>query len=186
MAELTSNTTEKTKKSGVARSKKLSTRVDLTPMVDLGFLLITFFIFTTALSDSTAMKFKLPADGSPTNVGNSTTLTLIPTENNELIYFHGQLPDAIQNNRIGKTSFQPTNGLGDLIRQKRKTLTDMNRVKDFTILIYPDEIASYKNIVDVLDEMLINAVPTYCLSDDKNTISAAKQALQHPVLPSTD
>lgn len=177
MAEMQTNAVQNSKRAGVARSKKLSTRVDLTPMVDLGFLLITFFIFTTALSEPSAMGFKLPADGPEMNVANSTTLTVIPTENNEIYYFHGQLTEAIQNGLFGKTGFQPAGGIGDLLREKRKQLTAMNKVKDFTVLVYPDKSASYKNIVDLMDELVINAVPVQCLADNETTIKKLKEVI---------
>lgn len=176
MAEMQTKAVQNSKRAGVARSKKLSTRVDLTPMVDLGFLLITFFIFTTALSELSAMGFKLPADGPEMNVANSTTLTLIPSDNNEIYYFHGQLAEAIQNGLFGKTGFQPAGGIGDLLREKRKQLTAMNKVKDFTVLVYPDKSASYKNIVDLMDELVINAVPVQCLADDPATIEQLKKS----------
>lgn len=73
MAEINVNT--QTKKG--TKGKKLSTRVDLTPMVDLGFLLITFFIFTTSLSEAKAMRLVLPANGSGTIVSAGKTLSLI-------------------------------------------------------------------------------------------------------------
>ncbi len=179
MAEMQTNAVQNSKRAGVARSKKLSTRVDLTPMVDLGFLLITFFIFTTALSKPTAMGLKLPAAGPPTNVANSTTLTLIPTDNNEIYYFHGQLTEALQDGLFGKTGFQPAGGIGDLLREKRKQLTAMDKVKDFSVLVYPDKSASYKNIVDLMDELVINAVPVQCLADDPATIEKLKISLMN-------
>jgi len=62
MAELDTSGGGHKKGPGVKKGKKLSTRVDLTPMVDLGFLLITFFIFTTTMSQPTAFKLFLPDD----------------------------------------------------------------------------------------------------------------------------
>src|SRR5580700_9358358 len=88
MGEISTPATAR-KSRGVRKSKKLSTRVDLTPMVDLGFLLITFFIYSTTLTRPTAMRLILPADGTPTNRGESSVITLLLGKNNSIYYYEG-------------------------------------------------------------------------------------------------
>src|SRR5688500_7053911 len=104
MAEVTSSAVEK-QRPGVPHAKKLSTRVDLTPMVYLGFLLITFFIMTTKLSEAKQMVVVMPKDSfkDPTTSGESATLTVIPYANNMIFYYHGELESALSNGAYGNT-----------------------------------------------------------------------------------
>ena len=145
---------------GVKKAKKLSTRVDLTPMVDLGFLLITFFIFTTTMSQPTGMKLNLPKDTDKpeeqNKVKESGVLTLLLGKNNKVYYYEGILaPDA--------SNFKSSNfkEIRNEILSKKKS-TDP---KDFVVVIKPDVDCSYKNFVDMLDEMLINDVKRYATVD---------------------
>ena len=99
MAEMDVSSGGHKKGPGVKKSKKLSTRVDLTPMVDLGFLLITFFIFTTTMSQPTAMKLNLPKDTEKPEEQNqakeSGALTILLGFDNHVFYYEGQLsPDG--------------------------------------------------------------------------------------------
>lgn len=148
------------------RSKKLSTKVDLTPMVDLGFLLITFFVFTSAISKPTKMDLYLPAGKDPMPVAMSTALTLIPIENNKVVYYHGELRDAIDRGLYGVSTFSPNKGVGDIIRQKQQALAQTGHKKeDLMLIIKPSAAASYQSIVNALDEALINNVTRYALVD---------------------
>lgn len=141
---------------GVKKGKKLSTRVDLTPMVDLGFLLITFFIFTTTMSQPTAMKLNLPKDTDKpeeqNKVKESGVLTLMLGKNDQVYYYEGTLaPDA---SNFKSSNFKDIRA--EIISKKKST-----DPKDFVVVIKPDKDCSYKNVVDMLDEMLINDVKRY-------------------------
>lgn len=148
---------------GVKKAKKLSTRVDLTPMVDLGFLLITFFIFTTTMSQPTAMNLPLPDDSAKPEEQNkakeSGALTLMIGKNSAVYYYEGQLAvDASQNNFKTSTMKQ----IRDVIINKKRSVADE---KDFVVVLKPNEDATYKDLIDILDEMLINDVKRYALVD---------------------
>ncbi|MEP6513848.1 MAG: biopolymer transporter ExbD [Parafilimonas sp.] len=144
---------------GVKKPKKLSTRVDLTPMVDLGFLLITFFIFTTTMSQPTAMKLFLPKDTDKPEEQNkikqSGALTIMLGKDNNVFYYEGELlPDA---SNFKSSSFKD---IRDVIIRKKKDV-DSNLV----VVIKPSDECSYKNVIDILDEMSINVVKRYALVD---------------------
>jgi biopolymer transport protein ExbD len=156
MAEMdTSGGGHKKKGPGVKKSKKQSTRVDLTPMVDLGFLLITFFIFTTTMSQPTAMKLNLPKDVEKPEDQNklkeSAAFTVMPSRANMVYYYEGLDPSKLQ-----QTTFKQ---IRDIILDKKRR-TDP---KDFMVIIKPTKDATYKNAVDILDEMKIDDVKRYAL-----------------------
>lgn len=145
---------------GVKKGKKLSTRVDLTPMVDLGFLLITFFIFTTTMSQPTAMRLFLPKDADKPEDQNkakeSGVITLLLGKDNNVFYYEGQLESNGSN--FKSSNFKEIRSI--LIDKKRNT-----PVKDLVVIIKPSADCTYKNVVDVLDEMAINVLKKYALVD---------------------
>jgi biopolymer transport protein ExbD len=157
-------------KAGARRSKKLSTKVDLTPMVDLGFLLITFFIFTTTMSESKAMKLIMPDDSDPKkdmSLAQSNALTVIPLADNKVFYYHGELNDALKSNTWGVTSYSERDGLGKIVRNKQAALDKIkpgNR-KELMLMIKPSPESNYENVVNALDEALINDVKRYAILD---------------------
>ncbi len=170
MAEL--QTAATTPKPGKRQQKRLSTRVDLTPMVDLGFLLITFFIFTTTLSKPSVMKLNLPEEGSDFEVGENKTLNLVLAENNTIGYYMGA--DA---SRMQFTNYSSGGIRAQIQEAQQKVLQRFGDKGQLFTIIKPTPESSYKNVVDVLDEMLINGVTRYVLTeaDEKERNEAGKK-----------
>ena len=138
------------------RSQKKATKVDLTPMVDLGFLLITFFIVTTTLSQKTAMKLDLPHDGKQTTVKLSGALTILLGKNDNVYYYEGDLkPDG---SNFKASSFL---NIRDVIIAKKRSVA----IKDMFVIIKPTDGSNYQDVVNILDEMSVNVIRSYTLDD---------------------
>ena len=171
MAELDTSGGGHKKGRGVKKSKKLSTRVDLTPMVDLGFLLITFFIFTTTMSRPTAMKLVLPKDTDDKDkqkVKVSAVITILLGKNDKIYYYEG---DSLTGVKVSNYRY-----IRDVILdKKRRTDTSF-----FEVILKPSQDANYRNTVNILDEMKIDAVSHYALvdisPDEYKVVQATEQA----------
>lgn len=142
------------------RMIKKSTRVDLTPMVDLGFLLITFFVFTTTMAKPTAMKAEVPFETDITsNICNSCVLTTVLVDNDLIQYYEGAIDTAV----VKTTDFKT---IRQIIQQKKKKVFDARgNADEFVLIIKPTEKSSFKNFVDITDEVTINLVKRYYIDE---------------------
>lgn len=144
-------------------------RIDMTPMVDLGFLLITFFIFTTTMSDKKGMRLIMPrTDGDSSVAKESEVLTVLLAQYNQVYAYEGKFEEALKNNRIVSTTYNGRDGIGKLIREKQNRLEQVNKENGRDKIIYlikPTAACSYKNVIDALDETIINSVKKYMITD---------------------
>ena len=141
------------KSRGVKRTKKKSTHIDLTPMVDLGFLLITFFIFTTSLSRPTAIRLIMPKDGPPMLTPESGTLSILLGDGSMVYYYAGSQVSGLQKTTLA--------GIRAVIVDKKKRTANT----DLMVILKPGKDASFKNVIALLDEMRINEIRHYALVD---------------------
>ena len=161
MAEITNQTSQNKNKR--TQCNKKSTRVDLTPMVDLGFILITFFIFTAALTDAKAMNLVLPNDKEidvTDAVCESCALTFILASNNQLYYYEGK-----EENALYKTSDYSSTGIRKLIVEKRKRVINKIGKDNMVLIIKPMGNSNFKNLIDVIDESSISVVKRYYIDE---------------------
>ncbi len=167
------------RKPGAKKMKRHNLKIDMTPMVDLGFLLITFFVMTVEMSKPSATDLKMPKNGTGTVLQQSAALTVLLGNENEIWYYHGDWNDAVKQKEIYQTSFSYSNGLGEIIREKQIVLDHIPAVHDgrggLTILIKAAGNANYNGLVKVLDEVIINNVKRYALvdmtDDEKNFLN---------------
>jgi biopolymer transport protein ExbD len=145
------------KKGGKKRSKKASTKIDMTPMVDLGFLLITFFMLTTTLAKPVVMQLNMPdktetEEKSPVKM--SETLTVIPDA--EKVYYYQGLPNDAATQLL--TTNYSNKGIRTILFDMKQRIGT-----NFTIVIKAAKTAKYKNMVDLLDECVITGNKRYAI-----------------------
>jgi biopolymer transport protein ExbD len=162
MAEL--DTSSGGGKGGKVRSKKASTRVDLTAMVDLAFLLITFFMLTTTLAKPQAMDLAMPDKDEKLDqkleVADDRTMTILLGANNKVEWYMG----TIENPSTPTVESYGKNGIRKAILEKLKEVKGKTG-KDLMVLLKPSDKSNYRNLVDILDEMKITNVQSYAIVD---------------------
>ncbi len=189
------------KKGGKPKGKKMSTRVDFTPMVDLGFLLITFFMLTTSMNKPKTMEINMPVkkvdEIDKQKVKASQAITLLLAENDQIVYY-------FINEKTGEpetpviTNFSKGGIRATLLNKNKELLVKanadnydsipvlremyhLNKIKEdemksriagikanphaLIVVIKADDKAKYKNLVDILDEMLICNIGRYAIVD---------------------
>jgi biopolymer transport protein ExbD len=206
MAEIADSGGGGHKKGGKRRAKKQSTRVDMTPMVDLAFLLLTFFVLTSTFSKPKSMELSLPAppDDPKTQPPVKNGVTFLLTKEDKIFYYVGEFyqagnPDGKEPTTLKETNFS-SEGLHKLLAEqnkwaideiegfakknksgqmadttfKRKAVDATADRRAITVLIKTDDQATYKNAIDMLDELKINNVGKRVLGVD---MSAPEYAL---------
>ena len=150
-------------KGGKKRAKKMSTKIDMTPMVDLAFLLLTFFMLTTTFAKPNVMQLTMPVKKDDktedTKIKNSQAMTIILGKDNKAYYYFGM--NTPNDKTVPKPELKVTNFSADGIR--KVILTRKGQQPEPIILIKPSDEAKYRNMVDILDEMNITNQKKYAL-----------------------
>lgn len=178
---------EKGGKHSKVRAKKASTHIDMTPMVDLAFLLLTFFMLTTTFSKPKTVEINMPLkDGEPTKVNNAITVLL--SDKDRVFWYFGEFKPG--ETQLNKSDFSD-NGIrkifldknaaahaevrrleGELAKRqiadstfKRLAVEAKSQKSALMVLIKTDDKAKYRNVIDILDELSISSVGKYAVVD---------------------
>ena len=182
------------KKKG-SKQKKMTVRVDFTPMVDMNMLLITFFMLCTSLSKPQTMEISMPSNDKSiteeqqSKVKASQAITLLLGSDNKLYYYEGE-PNYKDYTSLKETSYKPDGLRAVLLKKNAAAVRQVNELKqqkldlkisedDFrkqlseiksgkntpTVIIKATDEASYRNLIDALDEMQICNIGKYVITD---------------------
>lgn len=186
---------ENGKKKGNSKQKKMAVRVDFTPMVDMNMLLITFFMLCTSLSKPQTMEISMPSNDKniteeqQSKVKASQAITLLLGADNKLYYYEGE-PNYGDYTSLKETTYAPDGLRAVLLKKNAAAVRQVNELKqkrlelkisdeEFTkqlagiksgkktptVIIKAMDKASYKNLIDALDEMQICNIGKYVITD---------------------
>ena len=193
MSEIQTNDTGGKKKKGGSKQKKISVFVDFTPMVDMNMLLITFFMLCTSLSKPQTMEINMPSNDKKiteedkSKVSDARSVTLLLTGGDSIFYFNGK-PDFKDYNSLKLTSYKSDGIRAILLKKNASVVSQINTLKQkkldlkinqdqFTkqasllkngkntpvVMIKATDRATYKNLIDALDEMAICNIGVYVI-----------------------
>lgn len=173
MAEISDSGGGRGKKGGKVRAKKQSTKVDMTPMVDLAFLLLTFFILTSTFNKAKTMEVTMPdkvtKEEEQTKINENDILNIVLAEDDKIYYWTGLTPPAEVTN-------YSKNGVRKLLLER------MAQNPKMMVLIKPKDESRYNNMVDILDEMEITNMKRYAIvdftEDDKTIIAGGPEVTE--------
>jgi len=151
-------------KGGKKRAKKMSTKIDMTPMVDLAFLLLTFFMLTTTFNKPNVLQLTMPVKEKdvtipPIQIKSSEAMSIILGKDNKAYYYMGlnkPTDKSVPVPEIKVTNYGP-DGIRKVILERQR------QAPAPIILLKPNDDSKYKNMVDILDEMNITNQKKYAL-----------------------
>ncbi|WP_071144792.1 ExbD/TolR family protein [Bacteroides ihuae] len=183
------------KKGGKGKQKKMTVRVDFTPMVDMNMLLITFFMLCTSLSKPQTMEISMPSNDKDiteeqqTKVKASQAITLLLGSEDKLYYYEGE-PDYKDYSSLKQTTYKPDGLRALLLKRNREAVLKVNDLKQQklnlkisadeynkqvaeikngkdtpVVIIKATDESTYKNLIDALDEMQICNIGKYVIVD---------------------
>lgn len=181
-------------KKGGPKTKKKSTKIDMTAMVDVAFLLLTFFVLTATMSSEGVKEMimppkldELPEDEQKKKIVEDKIMTIVLDDNDKIQYYIGITDIEIRN-----TDFSETGIRREIMRhlqddESRPRCDEVDnqginegRCWDPIFVIKAKKEARYRNLVDLLDEMTVTGAPKYAIDkytdDDSIRIEQALEA----------